>query len=157
MHNRTDPFCSSQINENCELHYLQFAIGYIIVNFKDDITEIDIAKPTGTCKRNLRRIFRRYIDMTPCQLLRLYRIYHAEYLLTDFSSKTSVKQVAYNCGFNDPLYFTKVFKKYSNQSPSIFRDRIVPRALHPEVRILAGFSNVFPCFEEYDCKIYFND
>jgi len=38
--------------------------------------------------------------------------------------KLSVKEVAYELGFNDPFYFSNFFKKQTKQSPKAFREKI---------------------------------
>lgn len=37
-------------------------------------------------------------------------------------SNLSINQIAYSIGFSDPLYFSKVFKKYNKISPKEYRD-----------------------------------
>ncbi|SNZ02033.1 helix-turn-helix transcriptional regulator [Flagellimonas pacifica] len=41
-----------------------------------------------------------------------------------FLTNNSIKDIAYHVGFNDPLYFTRVFKKYSSVSPKEFRKQL---------------------------------
>jgi len=47
---------------------------------------------------------------------------HALFLLSilAFLCISSVKDIAYLCGFSDPLYFSRSFKKYIGQSPKDF-------------------------------------
>lgn len=35
----------------------------------------------------------------------------------------SIKEVAYELGFNDPFYFSKFFKKHTKQSPKLYREK----------------------------------
>ena len=44
------------------------------------------------------------------------RIKHAYDLISQ--NMTSVSEIAYNCGFSDSLYFSKVFKKITGISPT---------------------------------------
>ena len=37
--------------------------------------------------------------------------------------KLSVKEVAYELGFNDPFYFSNFFKRHTNQSPKTYREK----------------------------------
>ena len=39
---------------------------------------------------------------------------------------TSVKEIAYQCGFEDPNYFCKVFKKEYQCSPLEFKNKEMP-------------------------------
>ena len=35
----------------------------------------------------------------------------------------TVKEVAYELGFNDPFYFSNFFKKYANVSPKLYQQQ----------------------------------
>jgi AraC-like DNA-binding protein len=48
-------------------------------------------------------------------LIKNFRLKKAEELLS--GGKYSVSQAAYDCGFSDPAYFSKVFKEYYKISP----------------------------------------
>ena len=50
------------------------------------------------------------------QLLQTKRISKAKEVLTKFPSKT-ISEVALSCGYKDPNYFSKVFKKESGMNP----------------------------------------
>jgi len=39
-----------------------------------------------------------------------------------YNTDLTAKEIAYKLGFEDPHYFSRFFKKYTNQSPSEFRD-----------------------------------
>jgi AraC-like DNA-binding protein len=41
-----------------------------------------------------------------------------------YYSETSVKELAYELGFNDPDYFSKLFKKQTGQSISQFLEQV---------------------------------
>ncbi len=41
-----------------------------------------------------------------------------------FLTNFPIKDIAYEVGYNDPLYFTRVFKKYSGVSPKDFRKQL---------------------------------
>ena len=47
-----------------------------------------------------------------------------EYLTED---KLSVSDISYECGFSDPFYFSKVFKKYTGVTPSQFAKKNIER------------------------------
>ena len=48
-----------------------------------------------------------------------HRIAKAEVMLMD--KNISIKDVAYSVGFTDQMYFSKVFKKLKNTTPTEFR------------------------------------
>lgn len=51
-----------------------------------------------------------------------YRLKKATELL--INDELNVKEIAYFCGFKDPNYFSKVFKKRYGQSPLEFKNNI---------------------------------
>ncbi|MCG8326876.1 MAG: ATP-binding protein [Chitinophagales bacterium] len=59
---------------------------------------------------------------SPALYIREIRLNHAKGLLqsTDFT----VSEIAYDCGFNDPKFFSRVFSKEFGQSPSVFRSSL---------------------------------
>ncbi len=56
---------------------------------------------------------------SPIQLLRLQRLHTAKELLAN--KALNISEVAYQAGFNDPSYFTRVFTKIFGQKPTEYR------------------------------------
>lgn len=70
----------------------------------------------------IRKLFKKETGVTPREFLLKQRMELAQKLLTGgaankYSSYT-VSQIAEACGFSEPLYFSRVFKKYYGVSPS---------------------------------------
>lgn len=63
----------------------------------------------------LLRLFKRRWNTSPCQYISNYRIEQAARLL---EMENNVTTTALSCGFADPLYFSKVYKKKMGYSPS---------------------------------------
>ncbi|MEM6379488.1 MAG: ATP-binding protein, partial [Bacteroidota bacterium] len=59
-------------------------------------------------------------DLSPQQYIRAYRLGRASNLLS--TTKLSISEIAYETGFRDPDYFTRVFKKEQGVSPTIYRN-----------------------------------
>ena len=47
------------------------------------------------------------------------RMKRAEFLL-DNSVDLSISQISFECGYNDPKYFSKTFKKFFGKTPSAY-------------------------------------
>jgi len=73
----------------------------------------------GVSKPHLCRVARRVMGQTLIKVWQEMKIEWARVLLRD--SALSVAEVGYRVGFNDPFYFSKVFKKHTGQSPSAWR------------------------------------
>ncbi len=75
----------------------------------------------------IRKLFKKETGLTPHEYLTAKRMERAGSLLssgiTNRYSNYSVSQVAEACGFAEPLYFSRVFKKYFGVSPSEYSKR----------------------------------
>lgn len=67
------------------------------------------------------RAFKRSTGMTPSGYLSSLRVEKAKELLTSPDPGRTLKQVARSVGFQDELYFSRVFKKNEGVSPSLYR------------------------------------
>ena len=70
------------------------------------------------------RNFKQYTGFTPMQYILSKRLYEAEILLqnTDYN----VTEIAEIIGYDNPLYFSRIFKKAKGISPSEYRKNIKP-------------------------------
>jgi len=53
------------------------------------------------------------------------RIEQAKKLMQD--DRLNLKEISYEVGYKDPNYFSRVFKKYANESPKQFRNKLINR------------------------------
>lgn len=70
----------------------------------------------------IRKLFLKEVGVTPHEYLTRRRMERARDIIlsgaTNRYSQYTVSQIAEACGFTEPLYFSKVFKKYFGMSPS---------------------------------------
>lgn len=92
------------------------AVKYIQHNYSRNIGLDDIAENIGISRSHLYRIFMTHMSMSPNEFLVQYRINRACSLLRD--KGLLVSEAAFSTGFNDQLYFSRVFKKYKGVPPS---------------------------------------
>ncbi len=72
----------------------------------------------------IRRLFKKEVGATPLEYLTGLRMKKAEELLRGAGGRERpISEVADRCGFRDPLYFSRVFKKYFGCSPSAFSEK----------------------------------
>ena len=72
-------------------------------------------------KEYVRKLFIKEYGVTPLQFLQAKRIEHAKELLSrkkDISLR--VNEIALSCGFSDPAYFSRLFKKLVGVSPNAY-------------------------------------
>lgn len=67
----------------------------------------------------LRRLFEAETGMAPHDYLQTLRLSHAKKLLAN--SSRPINDICYLCGYSDPYYFSRIFKKYCGVSPSLWR------------------------------------
>ncbi len=96
------------------------AVNYIKLNFEYDISLSSIAKELYIHPTHLSKKFRKETNKTISEYINEIRIEEAKLLLKTTDYK--VEDIAYAVGYNDKKYFSKVFKKISNQSPSEYRN-----------------------------------
>ena len=76
----------------------------------------------------LRKLFKKEMGITPLEYMTNLRMKKAEMMLTAmWGSDYSVAEIGQLCGFEDALYFSRVFKKHFGCSPSAFvKNRVKP-------------------------------
>lgn len=85
----------------------------------DELAKVADLQPNYLC-----RYFKDLTGKRPFDYINNLRIGEAAKRLAN--SNQSVYQIAYACGFQDPCYFTRLFKKHMNMSPSSFRKQSQP-------------------------------
>lgn len=98
---------------------------YLRSHYHRPLTLAQIARSVGCSPAYLCRHFRELAGLTPFQFLRSVRLEAAKRLLC---SEVPIARVAEMVGFDDPLYFSKVFSAQTGESPQSFRRRQVPPA-----------------------------
>ena len=99
--------------------YIRKAIQYIEMNYSRDISVMELAKHIGLDRSYLCSLFKEYLKVSPREYLIRYRMDKACELMKNPS--LSISDVARSVGYNDPLGFSKMFKKVKGCSPKEYR------------------------------------
>lgn len=94
-------------------------IEYIDNHFKEDITLDDLAKQVSYNRCYLSSAFKKCMGMSVWDYIGIKRIEAALTLIK--TTNTSIWDIALACGFNNTANFNKIFKKYTNVTPAVFR------------------------------------
>ncbi len=98
---------------------VESATQYMRENFNKNLTLNDIARAVFVSPYYLSHIFKEQINCTVIDYLTRARMEEAKKLL--FDSRLSMVDIAERTGYNDPGYFSKVFKKSEGMTPSEYK------------------------------------
>lgn len=95
------------------------ALQYIENNFlTENISIPHLAEICHISEAYLKKLFDKKFGVSPSKYIIQMKINHARDLLR--SERYSVSQVAKMCGYEDPCYFSRQFKKHAGASPAVF-------------------------------------
>jgi signal transduction histidine kinase/CheY-like chemotaxis protein len=98
---------------------VRLAMVYLQKNYSEPISRRDIAKHIGITEDHLTYCFRQELGITPIHYLQRYRINQAKRLLKE--SNQTITEIAFNVGFSDSGYFSRIFRREIGMSPEMFR------------------------------------
>lgn len=98
---------------------LATAVACIEKNFCNDINLADLAAMTGYSERQFNRLFKSAFSTAPSLYITNLRLQKAQLLLKN--SNQSIGEIAWNCGYIDQNYFSRIFKKYIGLTPTEYR------------------------------------
>ncbi len=98
---------------------LVIAVGLMEANIRETISQSDIAAYTNLSRRQLQRLFQRYLMCTPSRYYLQIRLARARELLHQTSM--SLVEVSNLTGFVSSSHFSKSFKEHFGHSPSAER------------------------------------
>ncbi len=97
------------------------AMDYIAQNCSENIRSENLAKEIGVTIRKLQRITQEELQTTPTNFIYLIKLNMAADFLKN--RKGNISETAYEFGFSDPGYFSKLFKKHFGVSPLEYLDK----------------------------------
>ncbi len=100
--------------------FLKF-LEMVRANFEQNYSLSQFAKMLGTTEAKLNEQSKLHTGRTAQNVIYGLIASEAKRLLT--YQNLSVKEVAYQLGFNDPFYFSNFFKKHTNQSPKSYQTK----------------------------------
>ncbi len=98
---------------------IELATQYFNDNYNTEISIEEYASSRGMSISWFIRSFRNYTGTTPMQYIVSLRITNAQILLE--TTAYSVNEISRLVGYDNPLYFSRIFKKHKGMSPSDYR------------------------------------
>ena len=71
----------------------------------------------------LKKVFKKETGLTPLQYLTDKRLENAANHLATNGNRGSISEIAYQCGFSEPLYFSRLFKRKYGMSPRSYASK----------------------------------
>jgi YesN/AraC family two-component response regulator len=113
-----------------EKEALRRAVSYVEQSYHKDMRNEAVAQVCGMNPFNFSRLFKKTYGIGFREFLTRFRLREARRLLAN--PHANVTQVGFSVGFNDPSYFSRVFKKYYGQNPSAYLGKLVDD-IYPDV------------------------
>ena len=107
------------IKSNHHLNTLKEMISYIQQHYQEKISLEDIANAGAVGKTMCTKLFSTYVNRTPFEFLRDYRIEQSMDLLK--TSDLSITDISYETGFSSPSYFGECFRSATGSTPLEYR------------------------------------
>ncbi len=82
-----------------------------------------LVEQLGVSRVKCYRLFKDAFKQSPSDIITSLRLQKAEALLK--TKKLNVSEVSFECGYNDPKYFGRSFKKYFGKSPKEFKEHLI--------------------------------
>lgn len=100
---------------------LRHVTAFIANNLQDDLTVDDLSEQACMSKPHFFRCFKNTFGITPVEYINARRIELARELLA--TTDRSLTDICYQVGFNNTSYFSRLFKRYEQLSPSAYRKK----------------------------------
>lgn len=95
------------------------SIDDIAKNYRNSDYDLNVLiENSGYSANHFRKLFKDTTGCSPLAFLHLLRMDYAKALMRRNGHEMSLKDIANQSGFDDPYYFSRLFKKYEKQSPS---------------------------------------
>lgn len=101
---------------------MELALEYFNTNYNKDLNIDDYAASRGMSVSWFIRTFKQYAGTTPMQYIVALRITNAQMLLE--TTNYNVTEIGNFVGYDNPLYFSRIFKKQKGFSPSEYRKQL---------------------------------
>lgn len=111
--------CEENHKIDTGLATVKVMVDFINTKYKEKISLSDICRAGGVGRTTCNNLFCRYVNSTPMDYLRTYRILKSAELLEDTSM--NVAEIAYEVGFSGASYYAECFRNRMECNPLEYR------------------------------------
>lgn len=94
-------------------------INFMDAHYKQNPSLQDLAKKAGMAPEYFHRQFRKVFRTTPHEYMQRRRMNMAQHLIR--KTDVSIKEIATQCGYDNPFYFSRIFTQWLKMTPSEYR------------------------------------
>ncbi|KAA6322160.1 HTH-type transcriptional activator Btr [termite gut metagenome] len=109
------------VNKN--FFFVSLATHYMSENIEKRLTLKDLSSHFGYSESYFNRVFHKEVHFSPMDYFLHLKIERADQLLLHTNLK--INQISLKLGFDDPYYFSRLFKKVKGVSPKVYRKALV--------------------------------
>lgn len=110
------------IDANADYHIAFSFKRFIYENMDSFLSLEEYCSKLNTNSKKLTAVCKKYLMGTPAKIIQQLKILEAKRMLAN--RKTTIQEVAYTTGFDQPTYFTKYFKKATGVTPKEFQSSL---------------------------------
>lgn len=110
---------SNKLHSGQQNYYIRMAEEFVEKYYAQNIHVQDIADYVGICRSHLTTLFQDNLQMSPSEYITHFRLTRAHEQLA--ISNFSIGKIAEICGYQDPLVFSRAFKKMTGMTPTQYR------------------------------------
>lgn len=114
-----EKFPWGEVDKTVNIRRIEPAIQYINNHFTEEIRLSDLAKECCMSINYFHKLFTNTLFTTPVHYILLLRMNTALQLLVN--NEYNIKEIAYQLGFNDDAYFSRVFRKFYGITPGEYK------------------------------------
>ena len=106
--------------QTSSFHNLDTTIALLHQNVKKNLTLDEMAAHAGLSTSHFSRLFREQTGYSPIDYFIHLKMQHACMLL--ILSRKTIREIGFEIGYDDPYYFSRIFKKVVGMSPKQYRN-----------------------------------
>lgn len=111
----------AQVTPSEDVSRIRRSIAYMLEHLNQPLQVSTLAAQASVSTSHFFALFKRQMGAAPIDYFIRLRMDHARKLLD--STRSSVKEIAATMGYDDPFYFSRVFKSVHHMAPAEYRRR----------------------------------